>query len=189
MHRSDPELIKACQRGEQAAWNQLVDQYGRLVYSIPRRYGLSEADADDVFAGVWASVYRKLETLRDDTRLSAWLITTAHRESWRVGKKRGIYQQLDGMIPDVSEPSSEQMETWERQHLVRQALKQLGGRCEELLTAMFLEPAEPNYQAIAQRLSMPIGSIGPTRTRCFRKMQAILASLGFSGELAAEAMP
>jgi RNA polymerase sigma factor (sigma-70 family) len=182
MHRTEPptELIKACQRGEQAAWDLLVERYGRLVYSIPRRYGLGEADADDVFAAVWANVFRKLESLRDDTRLSAWLITTAHRESWRVGKKRGTYQQLDGMIADVSEPSPGQAETWERQHVVRQALRQLGGRCEELLTALFLVHGEPNYQAIAERLGMPVGSIGPTRARCFRKMQEVLAGMGLT---------
>jgi RNA polymerase sigma factor (sigma-70 family) len=181
MHRSDPELIKACQRGDQSAWNDLVDQYGRLVYSIPRRYGLSDADADEVFAGVWATAFRKLDDLRDDTRLSAWLITTTHRECWRIGKKRGTYKQLDATIADVSGPSTEQAQTWERQHQVRTALQQLGGRCEELLTALFLERggAEANYESIARRLDMPVGSIGPTRARCFKKLQTILEEMGF----------
>jgi RNA polymerase sigma factor (sigma-70 family) len=189
MHRSDPELIKACQRGDQTAWDQLVERYGRLVYSIPRRYRLNEADSDDVFAAVWASVFRKLDSLRDDTRLSAWLITTAHRESWRVGKKRGTYQHLNETIADVSEPSTDQAETWERQHVVREALRQLGGRCEELLTALFLEQGggEANYQIIAERLGMPVGSIGPTRARCFRKMQEILTRLGVTLESAKSA--
>ncbi len=180
MHRSDPQLIKACQRGDQAAWNDLVDHYGRLVYSIPRRYGFSDADADEVFAGVWATVFRKLDDLRDDTRLSSWLITTTHRECWRIGKKRGTYKQLDATIADVSEPAADQAETWERQHQVRRALRALGGRCEELLTALFLERggAEASYDSIAERLGMPVGSIGPTRARCFKKLQAILEDMG-----------
>jgi RNA polymerase sigma factor (sigma-70 family) len=180
MHRSDPELIKACQRGDQAAWNELVDQYGRLVYSIPRRYGLSDADADEVFAGVWATVFRKLDDLRDDTRLSAWLITTTHRECWRVSRKRSTYKELDAHFADVSEPSPDKAEAWERQHQVRRALQTLGGRCEELLTALFLERggAETRYDVIAERLGMPVGSIGPTRARCFKKLQAILEEMG-----------
>ncbi len=178
MHRSDPELLKACQRGDQAAWDQLVDHYGRLIYSIPRRYGLSEADADDVFASVWATVFKSLDSLRDDTKLSAWLITTAHRECWRVGKKRGTYHQLDQAMPDISSPSDAHAEKWERQHIVRTGLRELGGRCEELLTALFLEPGEPSYDAIAQRIGMPVGSIGPTRARCFQKLQSILQTMG-----------
>src|SRR5687768_7375866 len=105
VHQSDPELVRACQSGSQSAWDELVHRYGRLVYSIPRRYGLSEADADDVFAAVWATVFRKLNNLKDETRLSAWLITTTHRESWRVGKKSGAYAGLDSQIPDVASPT------------------------------------------------------------------------------------
>lgn len=178
MHRSDPELIKACQRGEQAAWDQLVDQYGRLVYSIPRRYGLTDADADDVFAAVWATAFKSLDALRDDTRLSAWLITTTHRECWRIGKKRGYDRELDQAMPDISEPAPDQSETWERQHQVRTALRRLGGRCEELLTALFLQSGEPHYDTIATQLGMPVGSIGPTRARCFQKLRDILQEVG-----------
>ena len=40
-------LVRACREGSQAAWDEMVARYGRLVYSIPRRYGLTDADADD----------------------------------------------------------------------------------------------------------------------------------------------
>lgn len=180
MHRSDPDLIKACQRGDRSAWEQLVDQYGRLVYSIPRRYGFDDADTDDVFAAVWSTAFKSLDGLRDDTKVSAWLITTTHRECWRIGRKRGTYQHLDAAIPDVAQPDPQQAEKWERQHAVRSALRSLGGRCEELLTALFLDQGGENrYEIIAQRLGMPVGSIGPTRSRCFRKLQMVLQEMGF----------
>lgn len=181
-HRSDPELILACQRGEKAAWDLLVDRYARLVYSIPRRQRLSDSDADDVFASVWATVFKNLDQLRDNTRLSAWLITTTHRESWRVARKRGTHRQLDDATPAPADLPQVQTELLERQHLVRTGLQQLGGRCEELLTALYLSPGEPSYDAIASRLGMPVGSIGPTRARCFQKLQTILQQLGMQFE-------
>ena len=188
MHRSDPELIQACQRGDQAAWNQLVDRYGRLVYSIPRRYGLSESDSDDVFAAVWEAVFTRLDKLRDQTRLSSWLITTTHRETWRVGKRnKGAYRELEERIADVSAPSEDQIQLWEQQDIVRRGLKELGGRCEELLSALFLEQSEPSYEAVAERLGMTVGSIGPTRARCFKKLEKILIELGLSPESLATA--
>jgi RNA polymerase sigma factor (sigma-70 family) len=187
MQRSDADLIQACQDGNQAAWDELIQRYGRLIYSIPRRYGLSEADADDVFASVWATVFRKLGELRDQTRLSAWLITTTHRESWRVGRRGGAakYAHLEEHFTDLAAPSAEKTETWERQHLVRLGLEKLGGRCQELLAALFVETVEPSYEAIAQRLGMPVGSIGPTRARCFKKLQAILEELGLDADAVA----
>ncbi|MCH8314606.1 MAG: sigma-70 family RNA polymerase sigma factor, partial [Planctomycetes bacterium] len=67
---------------------------------------------------------------------------------------------------------------WERQQIVREALDRLGGRCQQLLTALFLAPGTLNYEAIADQLGMKVGSIGPTRARCFEKMEKILREMG-----------
>ena len=112
-YRSDPRLIARCVDGDQAAWDDLVDRYGRLVYSIARRYGL-DADADDVFQNVFSALFRSLDRLRDKGRLSSWLITTTHRECWRVGRRPGGPEDLDQHIVDVSAPSDEQAAQWER---------------------------------------------------------------------------
>lgn len=182
MYRSDPALIAACLDGRKEAWDSLVERYGRLVYSIPRRYGLSEADADDVFQNVFLTLYRSLPKLRDQTRLSAWLITTAHRECWRIGKRRDDYPDLDQVMEDVSEPSRDRLIEWERQHLVQEGLKLLGGLCEQLLRALFMDTANPSYEVIAKRLGIRVGSIGPTRARCFQKLERVLARLGIGSD-------
>jgi RNA polymerase sigma factor (sigma-70 family) len=181
--QGDPELIQACLRGDKAAWDALVERYGRLVYSIPRRYGLTAEDADDVFQGVFLTAYRALGNLKDRSRLSSWLITTTHRECWRVGKRSSRYPNLDEQIDNVAEPKEEQVEDWERRHLVRQALASLGGRCEQLLKLLFMEQHEASYERIAEKLEMKIGSIGPTRARCLEKLEQILQELGvFRGD-------
>jgi DNA-directed RNA polymerase specialized sigma24 family protein len=38
------------------------------------------------------------------------------------------------------------------------------------------------YDALAARLGMPLGSIGPTRARCFRKLEASLRTMGIDGD-------
>jgi RNA polymerase sigma factor (sigma-70 family) len=87
-HSNDATLIRACLAGEQSAWNTLVERYSRLVYSVPRKLGLSDNDADDIFQVVFGIVLRKLETLRDHDRLAAWLIRTTHREAYRLLRSR-----------------------------------------------------------------------------------------------------
>ncbi len=182
-HRSDPELIQRCLAGEQRAWDELVERYGRLVYSVPRRYGLSDADAGDVVQNVFLTAYRKLGGLKDQERLSAWLITTAHRESWRVGKRSDAAGALNEQFADVGSPSDDELVRWEQQHLVRLALEELGGSCRELLMALFLDRAKPSYETIADQLGIKVGSIGPTRARCFQKLEAILLRMGFQASV------
>ena len=175
--RTDQALIQACIDGNASAWDEFVDRFGRLVYSIPRRHGLSAADSDDVFQTVFAIVLRRLETLRSADRVSAWLIRTTHRECWRVGRRRQSGGNLSETLADEALPTEEQVSAWERQHLVRQALAQIDDRCRRLLEALYFQQAAPDYAEIAKRLDMKIGSVGPTRARCLAKLQPILRRL------------
>jgi RNA polymerase sigma factor (sigma-70 family) len=179
MYKNDASLIRACIDGEDAAWRELVERYGRLVYSISLRYGLSSVDADDVFQNVFTIVFNQLSRLRNQKLLAAWLITITWREARRVVKLTHIPNDLDEDMEDNQSPPLEQVQLWERQHIVRQALGQLESPCRELLTILFLETPTPSYEEIAKRLGMPIGSIGPTRARSFKKLESILASMGF----------
>ncbi len=176
---ADEKLIRSCLDGDQAAWDELIDRYGRLVYSVPRRYGLSDEDSQDAFQEVFATAHRKLHTIRDSSRLSSWLVSVAHRESCRSGKRSGRYVLCpDGAMEAADDaPPSDRAAVWERQHRVRQALRELGGRCEQLMIALFSSPGRPNYRQIARQLGMKAGSIGPTRTRCFRALERLLADL------------
>ena len=175
--RGDPTLIARCLRGDQRAWEVLVDRYSRLVYSIPRRYGLCDADAEEVHQQTFLALFRNLDKLRQLDRLSSWLITTAHRACWRVGRRQDMTA-LNDVIIDVGQPETVDHDRWERQHTVRLALDRLGGRCRDLLLAMFGSSGPPSYPAIAESLNMPVGSIGPTRARCFQKLTPILLDLG-----------
>jgi RNA polymerase sigma factor (sigma-70 family) len=175
---SDAELIAACLDGSQAAWDEMVERFGRLVYSIPRRHGFSDPDAEDVFQSVFSILYQKLGTIREAGRLAPWLIRTTHRVCYRIGKHSPRHADLDGVIQDVSAPDQEDADAWEQRHLVHNALRRLGGLCQRLLTALFLAPGPPSYEVIARDLGMKAGSIGPTRARCFLKLEKILAELG-----------
>jgi RNA polymerase sigma factor (sigma-70 family) len=179
--RSDAELIQACLDRDETAWKELVERYGRLVYSIPLRYGLSGADADDVFQNVFTIVLRRLGSLRNQASLTAWLITITQRESQRQGKGSQPHDELDETVEDATTPPPEQVQTWERQHIVHQTLDQLDPRCRELLKALFLETTTVSYDKIAKRLGIPLGSIGPTRARCFKKLESIMTAMGVDG--------
>ena len=179
MYKNDVSLIQACIDGEDTAWRELVERYGRLVYSISLRYGLSSIDADDVFQNVFTIVFNQLSRLRDQKVLVAWLITITWREARRVAKHTPKQSDLDEDMEDNQSPPLDQLQRWEQQHMVHQALGQLESPCRELLTILFLETPTPSYEEIAKRLGMPIGSIGPTRARSFKKLETILVSMGF----------
>jgi len=179
---TDSELVARSLEGDNRAWRELVDRYKRLVYSIPRRYRLPDDQCDDVFQSVFASLLRHLSKVRDAESLPKWMITTTHRECWRQARENRSARAPNELpwpadAVDPASPPDQQAQAWERQHLVDQALRNLGGRCEQLLRAIFLDPAKPSYTAISKRLGMPVGSIGPVRARCLAKLLELLPDL------------
>jgi RNA polymerase sigma factor (sigma-70 family) len=180
MHESDPGLVEACLAGRKDAWDALVEQYGRLVYSVLYKCRVNGTDAEDLFQTTFTLLFRNLARLRDQQRLSAWLITTAKREAWRMHRYRarqGASSQ-DQVEQEPAAATPDETAAEELQLNIRKALTTLGGSCERLLRALFFADGEPSYEEISRRLEIPVGSIGPTRARCFKKLQEILAGLG-----------
>src|SRR5919206_3423007 len=89
--QSDEELLAGCRRGEQSAWEALVVRYQRLIYTIPRRAGLDEDAASEIFQDVFAALLESIASIEQPSRLQAWLVTTAKRKTWRaVGRARPL---------------------------------------------------------------------------------------------------
>jgi RNA polymerase sigma factor (sigma-70 family) len=182
MEPTDKQLLLACRRGEESAWEALVNRYQRLMYAIPRRAGLDDDQAAEVFQEVFTTLLQKLNDIDDPDRLHAWLVTTAKRKTWRLISKNRLTGQMhsgddedgDGAelakIPDDSPLPDEVLLKLEEQHRVRTTLGLLEERCRRLLTMLFYQPEAPPYAEIAVSLGIPEGSVGPTRARCLEKM-------------------
>jgi len=184
MQPTDKELLIACRRGDESSWQALVDRYQRLIYAIPRRAGLNEDQAGEVFQEVFVTLFEKLNDINEPDRLHAWLVTTARRKTWRlVSKERSSYSARIGdgdagdealaVVDDAVLPD-ETLVRLEEQHRIRTALEELDPRCRELLTMLYYQAEPPPYSEIAAVLGSPEGSIGPTRARCLKKLMKLL---------------
>jgi RNA polymerase sigma factor (sigma-70 family) len=172
-------------KGSGQAWEVLLVRYQRLIYSIPLRYGLPQHDANDVFQNVSLLLWENLGHLRDRARLGAWLVITTRRECWRIMRqRRSNITVLEGNALDEILPagplSEEEFLALERQSQVRAAVGHLESPCRDLLSLLFYTEPRPPYSEIAQSLSIPEGSIGPTRSRCLEKLMRILEGMGFA---------
>lgn len=177
--RSDAELLQACLVGDQRAWSALVERYHRLIFSIGLRQGLTADDSADLVQNVFTIILRRLETIQDRDRFPPWLITIAKREAWRIQSRNLPSDGLDEveLVADQPLPEEEVM-AWERATLVRVAVDRLNDTCRKLILALFFEQRTVSYIELAEQLHLSVGSIGPTRARCFRKLAAELVAVG-----------
>jgi RNA polymerase sigma factor (sigma-70 family) len=184
IHEDDQALVARCRRGEAAAWQTLVQRYQRLVYAIVRRIGLDEHAAADVFQTVFARLIQHLPRIEDPQRLQAWIVTTAKREAL-LARRHGqrtlsmtssgdAQDDTDWDVADEAPLPEEALSALQQQNQVRVALDRLDERCRELLLMLFGDGEEIPYTEVAGRLGLPVGSIGPTRSRCLDKLRRLL---------------
>ena len=182
---SDSEIIVACLQGDATAWETLIYRYQRLIYSIPLKTRLSPDDAADIFQAVCLKLYENLSKLRDQERLSSWIITTTTRECWRLSARQRRETPADDLneedegdslsqLPSAAPLPEEERIALEQQQAVRQAIAALSERCNQLLTRLFYQKEDLSYQEIARQMDMPVASIGPTRARCLEKLKKLL---------------
>ncbi len=181
MQSTDKELLISCRQGNESSWQTLVDRYQRLIYAIPRRAGLNEDQAGEVFQEVFMTLFEKMNEINEPDRLHAWLVTTARRKTWRFLSKERSSTKTDAdagdetlVVIDNSPLPDEILVRLEEQHRIRTALSGLDPRCRELLTMLYYQTETPPYSEIAAALGTPEGSIGPTRARCLKKLLKLL---------------
>ena len=67
---------------------------------------------------------------------------------------------------------------YNRHEQLRRSVKDLDQVCQDLLWQLYYSESSPSYADIARKLDMPIGSIGPKRARCLKKLKEIVEKLG-----------
>jgi len=100
------QLLRRAADGERQAWDELVDRYARLVWSVARSFGLDDATASDVSQTVWLRLVEHCTAIRQPERLASWLATTTRREALRVlhGQRRQQPSETVATTPDRTNP-------------------------------------------------------------------------------------
>ena len=174
---TDRDLILACKKGQARAWDRLVAKYERLVFSIPRSYGLSREDAADVSQLTFTILIQSLDSLTEESNVKAWLATVARRHTWRMmerGRREGTDKEEDLADTPWLHGNEKPSERWETIDWLDGGLSKMSEPCQKLLKALYLDEDEPSYAEISERLNMPVGSIGPTRARCLQRLRTVL---------------
>ncbi len=168
-----PTLVSEASTGNQDAWNLIVERFSGLVWATARAHRLTAAESADVAQATWLRLVENLDRIQDPDRLGAWLATTARRESLR-SIRLGKREQPSGEDWVFEIDSGDRVDTelleGERSRLLWHAFDEIDERCQELLR-LVCAPDPPSYEEIGAALEMPVGAIGPTRSRCLDKLR------------------
>jgi RNA polymerase sigma factor (sigma-70 family) len=156
--------------------DDLVRRWRPRLWAVALRHGLDQHDAADVVQATWLHLLEHAGDVHHPERVGAWLATTARREALRRITYRQRVIPTDDTPDDadrLAPPLDEQLLAHERAAQVRAALDTLPPTWRALLHALTQDPP-PTYTEITSTLGLPIGSIGPTRSRSLTRLRSLI---------------
>src|SRR5512140_3467939 len=70
---NERELVERCRRGDEGAFQELVDRYKDLVFALIARTVQDRSRAEDLAQEVFLRIHRGLPYFRGEARLSTWI--------------------------------------------------------------------------------------------------------------------
>jgi RNA polymerase sigma factor (sigma-70 family) len=165
-------LVQAACAGNSDAWTRLVERFDCTLRRIARSYRLAAADVDEVVQATWLDLVEDIERIREPRAIGGWLATATRRSALRRRQAHAREQPTDdhGLLDrcDRDDPETSLLEL-ERRTVLLGALATLPDRHRRLLTVLLTQPTL-DYRHVGKLLSMPVGSIGPTRARALERL-------------------
>lgn len=157
-------LIQRVLRGEQQAFQQLVERYQDLVFTLALRVLHSREEAEEVTQDVFLKVYNRLGQFEQRSQLSTWIYTIAYREALdQIRKKKRMLATLSPeenslLLADNTTASPMQtLQEQDMQALVSQALARL--RPEDALVLHLFYLRDHSVQEVAKVTGMTTSNI------------------------------
>ncbi|MEG0725688.1 MAG: RNA polymerase sigma factor [Mucinivorans sp.] len=173
---TDLELIAQALGGTAASYGVLFDRYRSSVRSMLNCR--NETLTDDIMQETFIKAYLNLDKFNPLYSFAGWLLVIARnllidhtRRAWRLDPTLSVNAETT-MIASVAPNPEEQVINNQNKRALEEALARLSPAYREILYLRFW--SDMSYEAIAQQLSLPLGTV---KTRIHRARQAFIALL------------
>ncbi len=161
----DAELVTRCQRGDDGAWTELVDRYGRKVYAIAWHFTYDRAEAEeltqDCFLKLWENLDRYEPT---EASLLAWIAALSRNlciDHYRKRRReKGFRFLTDDAVSAILASGDDPQADAVRRERVRFLLEALADLPDELAEVVILRDLDGlDYREIGDFLQLPDGTV------------------------------
>jgi len=187
---TEKELVLAAQRGDDSAFEALVQAYEKKVYHLALRMCGNQEDAYEIAQEAFLSAWRGMKFFRGDASFSTWLYrltSNAAIDFLRRERRQGENISLDDeevyTEPADPAPSPHQYaENRELQEALTEGLNTLSPEHRQVLLLRELQGL--SYDEISQALDLDLGTVKSRIARARDKLRKYLLQSGnFSGYL------
>jgi RNA polymerase sigma-70 factor, ECF subfamily len=167
---NERDLVDACRRGDENAFQQLVDEYKGLVLGLIARTIRDPSRAEDLAQDVFLRIYRGLPYFRGESRLSTWIYRIVANVCYHDHDAHPQMASLDdeSRRPPELGRSDRRFSDLELRDRLEKAIARLPPRYRLLIAAHYLDGIQ--YDALAEALELPLGTV---KTHLYRAKQQL----------------
>ncbi len=189
---STDELIEACLRGDQRAWDLIVTRYRRRVFNIAYKFVGKHDEAEDLTQEIFLKIYKALATFDRRANFQTWLTSVGrnlcidHYRSVRQEREK-VDRNVDAadLSPVAGGPDAlSRLHRLDRRRLLRRGLLALPDNLRQAVLLRDIQ--ELSYQEIAGRLTLPEGTVKSRINRGRNELARQIVRLEREEALAAE---
>jgi RNA polymerase sigma-70 factor (ECF subfamily) len=180
-------LLDRCRQGDDLAWEALVRQYQRRVYSLATCYASDPDDARDLAQDVFVRLYRTRRQWPEADVFMPWMIRVARNVCLDVVRARKVRPPASDIpadeAPDLAATTAgpdEQYVAASRRSLLRRALSRLTGLNREIIILKEIQGLQ--LEEIASLLRIPLGTVKSRSNRARLELARKLITLREEGE-------
>lgn len=183
---SDEKLVKAAQRGDMPAFEELVARHRDKIYARAFSMMRSEEDAVDLSQEAWVKGWQRLKQFQGDSSFVTWMtriVINLCLDQLRKQKRQrsesieSLEEESGGVERQMPTVVINPTEGLERRELRQRIDKALGQLSHEHRTVLILhEFEELEYKEIAKRMECSIGTVMSRLFYARRKMANLMAS-------------
>jgi RNA polymerase sigma-70 factor (ECF subfamily) len=168
------DLVERCRRGDEGAFQELVDEHKTFVYALIARAIPDRSRAEDAAQDVFLRVYRGLPYFRGESRLSTWIYRIVANVCAQEQARRSAPVSLDDdrkrpVLPAAADRQFTDLELRER---LEKAIARLPPNYRLLIAAHYLDGVQ--YEDLAEALDLPLGTVKTHLHRAKRQLRHLL---------------
>lgn len=182
----DAVLIRRCQQGDRAAFDDLVRRHERRAYQYAFRLTSNPEEAADIVADAFIRIYNALQNFRSQSAFTTWMyriLTNCYLDLRKKEKNRQTVSldaavQTDGseverQIEDEGAGPAQEVEKMAREQAVQDAIQRLPEYQRAMLVMYHVEML--SYEQIAESLDLPLGTVKSRLNRARLSLRDLLA--------------
>ena len=176
----DADLVTRCQRGDESAWAELVERYGKKVYGIAYHMTYDRSEAEELTQDCFLKVWENLDRYEpSEASLLAWIAALSRNlciDHYRKRRREKGFrfvtdEAVAALLPSGDDPQADAV----KRERVRMLLEAIGDLPDELAEVVLLRDLDGlDYREIGEFLKLPDGTVKSRLNRARIELARVL---------------